>query len=978
MVRCASLVAILAAIVLCACGADPPRGAVVVQCEPGEPAELAGLEVDDRIVAWSTGAADGDVAGPLELAAVEAELGPYGVWLEVERGPERLSIQLPRDLWYVELRPLLDSAELALFHRSAAASAALDHRGAARLLDRVARSLASRGRAADAASVELDAARELTRAGEVAAAAELFVTARAGLSDASLKAAALRREGDAWLETGGRERAAKAYAGALAIHEHTLESSVAAAVARMDLHSAPSELTRGRRPDPACEILRRRVAGSPALARCCNVAGFARHVDRDFAGAGEWYRRALDMYRASGAPGRAVATTMINLGQVVGRRGDYDGAERLYGEAASILEQVGDDGRLGASCANSLGVLYRRRGQLEKAREQYLRALALFRDLRPGGVEEAGCLNNLGNIAAAVSDFEAAGELHRRSLELRERLEPDGMAVAASLNNLAAALRRGGHPDDAEEPLLRALEIKRRLAPGSVTLANTLTEAAELAIALDDLHGAETLHREALGIRRREQPGSESVSQNLFGIGDVARRQGRPEEAEHRWREAIAISDARRAELAVPEHVRATFGGQFHWYAGELAELLCDLDRPAEALVAIESSRGRALRAGLRRPRVGGDDESPDDLAGFLDPGTVALVFSVGLDRTTVFVVSADRAARTPPVVHRVDIPQGELETAVERFRLLVDLGRGSEVAPSPALVASGHRLYRILLEPVAGELRGASRLAVVADGPLLELPFAALVVDRERPTFLVEKVAIHHVASLGVFRDLAAGRTPGPRRLRDLLAVADPELAEEHAGLGRLPSAGVEVDRVVALFEPPALVLRGAGATETRLRTLAEGARFVHVAAHGRADPREPLRSAVLLTPDDELDGVLSAAEVAGEIALDAELVTLSACHSIGGALVSGEGLMGLAWGFHAAGARSVLVSQWAVEDAATAELMVRFYRHVRAGLSLADALRAAQLELLGQPLVALAGGSADLRHPVHWAALQLHGDWH
>jgi len=972
----ALVVAAWSAGLLAACGAEPPRGAIVVRCTPGEPAALAGLAAGDRIEGWTSGVAGGDVAGPLELVAVESELGPYGVELDVVRGEERLAVRLPRDRWYVELRPVLEAADEDLIRRAAAASTADDHHEAARLLERVARSLELRGRVTDAAYLGLDTARELSRAGDPGAAAERFAVARTRLDEPSLEAAALLREGDAWLEVGDHDRASGAWGAALAIHEQARPGSAATAVVRMELlrvGSAEDETS----PDFPCEILERRAPGSPGLARCCNVVGVEHHLDRDLPAAEEWYRRAVDVSLAGGASGRLVAASMTNLAQVAGRRGDYDEAERLLVRAAAILDEVGERGELAAGCVNSLGVLYRRRGQFEKARDRYLLALELFRGLRPGSVDEAGCLNNLGNLAGSMSDFEGAAELHRHALELRERLEPGGLAVAASLNNLGAALRRAGRPEEAEGPLRRALELKRTQAPGSLTLANTLTEAAELAIALGDLPGAEALHREALAIRRSEQPGSESVSLSLFGIGDVARRQGRTEEAERLWREAIAIADARRAGLAVPEHVRATFGGQFHWYAREMADLLCDLDRPAEALDAIEASRGRALRAGLRRPRAGGDGESPDRFAGSLDPGTVALVFSVGLERTTVFGLRPETGARTPPLFHRVDVPQGELEAEVERFRLLVDLGRGSEEAPSQALLASGHRLYRMLLEPVAGELWDASRLTVVADGPLLELPFAALVVDRHPATFLVEKVAIHHVASLGVLRDLAAGRPPGPRRLRDLLAVADPELAEEHAGLGRLPSADAEVDRVAALFEPPALVLRGAGATETRIRTLAESARFVHLAVHGRADAREPLRSAIHLAPDGDFDGLLEAAEVAGELALDAELVTVSACHSVGGTLVSGEGLMGLAWGFQAAGARSVLVSQWVVGDAATAELMVRFYHHVRAGLPLADALRGAQLELLQRPLVAIGGGPADLRHPAHWAAFQLHGDW-
>ena len=75
----------------------------------------------------------------------------------------------------------------------------------------------------------------------------------------------------------------------------------------------------------------------------------------------------------------------------------------------------------------------------------------------------------------------------------------------------------------------------------------------------------------------------------------------------------------------------------------------------------------------------------------------------------------------------------------------------------------------------------------------------------------------------------------------------------------------------------------------------------------------------------------------------------------------------MGLARAFQLAGARSVLMSQWEVDDQATADLMLSMHRHLATGSDLAEALRLAQDELArgGRP------------HPFEWAAFQLSGDW-
>lgn len=98
----------------------------------------------------------------------------------------------------------------------------------------------------------------------------------------------------------------------------------------------------------------------------------------------------------------------------------------------------------------------------------------------------------------------------------------------------------------------------------------------------------------------------------------------------------------------------------------------------------------------------------------------------------------------------------------------------------------------------------------------------------------------------------------------------------------------------------------------------------------------------------------------------LDAELVTLSACETALGKERGGEGPSSLSRAFFSAGARAVLAALWKVDDTATADLMVRFYRHLLRGASKDEALRLAQREVAE-------GATA----PYFWAAFQLSGDW-
>jgi CHAT domain-containing protein len=147
---------------------------------------------------------------------------------------------------------------------------------------------------------------------------------------------------------------------------------------------------------------------------------------------------------------------------------------------------------------------------------------------------------------------------------------------------------------------------------------------------------------------------------------------------------------------------------------------------------------------------------------------------------------------------------------------------------------------------------------------------------------------------------------------------------------------------------------------------------RYVHIATHGFLDSVQPELSGILLSMVNERgepqDGFFRAHEVYN-LKLSAEMVVLSACETGLGKEIKGEGLVGLTRGFMYAGAPRVVVSLWSVSDAATAELMTRFYRGMLVDkLRPARALQAAQASMLNDK-----GFAA----PFYWAAFTLQGEW-
>ena len=152
--------------------------------------------------------------------------------------------------------------------------------------------------------------------------------------------------------------------------------------------------------------------------------------------------------------------------------------------------------------------------------------------------------------------------------------------------------------------------------------------------------------------------------------------------------------------------------------------------------------------------------------------------------------------------------------------------------------------------------------------------------------------------------------------------------------------------------------------ATISRLYDLAPGSPIIHLATHGHSRLDAPNFSYMRLA-----DGQLNAIDAFNLRLQGCELVTLSGCET-GLALVGGgDEQLGLGRAFLVAGAASLVMSFWPVEDNVTNELMQIFYQHILGGESRVQALRAAQCSLLHRT-------SSGYTHPYFWAAFRLVGD--
>jgi hypothetical protein len=384
------------------------------------------------------------------------------------------------------------------------------------------------------------------------------------------------------------------------------------------------------------------------------------------------------------------------------------------------------------------------------------------------------------------------------------------------------------------------------------------------------------------------------------------------------------------------------------------AALLADRDREVAAQEAalLEAARRSLLDGAAWAGGTAGETAGPAaalrcaDLQAALAPGEALVAFHRRGDRWCAAVLTRTR-------VERIEADCAGLDARLEGLRFQVDALRfgGQALAAHGPLLrrrAQAHlqALHRLVWQPLAAALDGVERVTLLPHGALHYVPFAAL---HDGAGWLVERVEIGVAPSAAAWQ---AGRTraPTPRRRALVVGVGGPSL----------PHVDGEVAAVAAAFGAGARVLRGAEATAAALQAGAAGADVLHIACHGRFRADNPAFSAIELA-----DGPLALHDARRlPLAGAGPVVVLSACETGLSRIAPGDELLGLVRGFLAAGARTVVASAWAVDDAATAGLMRGFHAALAAGARPAAALRSAQRAL------ASAG-----EHPFRWAAFTLYG---
>jgi CHAT domain-containing protein len=246
--------------------------------------------------------------------------------------------------------------------------------------------------------------------------------------------------------------------------------------------------------------------------------------------------------------------------------------------------------------------------------------------------------------------------------------------------------------------------------------------------------------------------------------------------------------------------------------------------------------------------------------------------------------------------------------------------------------------------------------ITIVPYDYLHKFPFHALY-DGSR--YLIERFQINYLPASSILTHANNDRK-NEQHHRDKVAVKP--LVFGYSGNRNLHRALEEAETLATMLDGRCYLEDEA--TIARLIEQAPGSPIIHLATHGQSRLHAPNFSSVLLA-----DGQLNAIDAFSLDLKECELVTLSGCETGLAMTGGGDEQLGLGRAFLAAGATSLVMSLWPVEDNATNELMQLFYQRLMQGESKMQALRMAQRNLLDR-------ASSIYTHPYFWASFRLVGD--
>ncbi len=437
-------------------------------------------------------------------------------------------------------------------------------------------------------------------------------------------------------------------------------------------------------------------------------------------------------------------------------------------------------------------------------------------------------------------------------------------------------------------------------------------------------------------------------------LGRIYQLQNQTQQALQAYNETYeSLQSLRRNLVAINPEMQFAFRDRIEPVYRERAALLLqnnpDQENLAKARDTIEALQLAELNNFFREACIDAEPQKIEEI----DP-EAAVIYSIILpDRLAVILSQPKKQLEYYPV----PVSPQEIE---EEFLELRRVNTNRNISPTNKVYPSNQKFYDWLIRPFESQLEQnqTSTLVFILDGVMQGIPVAALYDGEE---YLIEK-------------EYNLALTPGlqlltPRSLTsNTLEAIMGGLSVSVEDFEPLPSVTTEIEQIASLVDSQEYLL-DEDFTRDRLQEQVRTLPYpiVHLATHGQFSSRA--EDTFILTYDTrinvkELDQLLQERDFAEDTSI--ELLILSACQTASGDKRAALGLAGFAI---RSGARSTLGTLWSVQDSPTAKLMIQFYQALKTpGISKAEALREAQLDLLRSP---------KYEHPYFWSAFVLVGNW-
>ena len=674
----------------------------------------------------------------------------------------------------------------------------------------------------------------------------------------------------------------------------------------------------------------------------------------------------------------------------------------------SLAKQV-KDSTVEALSLVDLGRSYRGLGQLQKAKQNVESGIKILRESKVHNWE-AYALDEITKIQIALGeDSQAIAAQNRRiSLYFNHNIKLSDPGFNAVMVNIEQAKKFDPATyRDREEAKLRqklekhglSIDLLKLLGPkvtdikqGDFFAPSKLYRAIrESFTVLADAYVESGKHAQALELYRSTL--SDDLDQGysvamydiqiLAKMGIVAEKMGQLAEAEAFFRRSLKYGEYFRIQIGYNPSTQKLWNDSSRIALAErksdnfkrLQQLLIRQNRVNEALEVAEEARSRTFVELLSSRITGrslGDDLPPapnvETMRQIAKTQNATLVqYSIVEDNLLyIWVIkpTGDIQFRSTPL--NANQP---LQTLVTEGRRDIGVRGRASLKPIPIEGESASRdqgyfreLHQLLIEPIAQDLPKDPNQSVIflPQGELFLVPFAALPNAQGQP--LIEQHTLSIAPSIQTL-EFTQALAKRPKSQGNVLIVGDPIMPNfQGKPLSPLPGARQEALAIGQLLNSTPIL--GEQATKSAVLSQMPAAKILHFATHGLLDDvGGEMPGAIALAPSGNDNGLLSSSEIFN-LKLNADLVVLSACDT-GRGKITGDGVIGLSRSFVAAGAPTVLVSLWAVNDNTTSELMIEFYRQLQTQPNKAQALRQAMLK------------TRSLHpDPLHWASFSLMGE--